>query len=205
MGLYRDQVVPRVTNRVMDDPELAPLRARACAGLSGRVLELGFGSGLNVVHYPPEVTEVVAVEPSDVAWRLAGPRVATAAVPVQRDGLDALALPFADASVDAALSSFTVCTIPDPARALAEVARVLKPGGVLHFVEHGLAPDEDVRRWQGRIAGVNAWVQGGCRIDRPVDALLAGAGFTVEQLDRSYLVRAPRPFAAIYEGRTRRS
>lgn len=203
MGLYRDQVVPRVSNRVMGAPELHEVRARMCAGLAGHVVELGFGSGLNAAHYPPAVTRVSAVEPSDVGWRLAGPRVAAAAVPVQRDGRDAQDLPMADGSADAALSTWTLCTVPDPVRALREVRRVLRPGAVLHLVEHGRAPDGDVRRWQRRLDPVNALVQGGCHLVRPVDELLAAAGLQVLRLERWYLPGTPRPFGAMYEGAAR--
>ncbi|WP_425298349.1 class I SAM-dependent methyltransferase, partial [Nocardia abscessus] len=130
--------------------DLDPLRERACAGLHGRVVEIGFGSGLNVPFYPAPVASVRAVEPADLGWRLASGRVAAATVPIERAGLDGQALPFADNTFDCALSTWTMCTIPDIATALAEVRRVLVPGGTLHFVEHGLAPDEMVRVWQNR-------------------------------------------------------
>lgn len=146
MGVYSDHVVPRIVNRVMDDAALREIRRRVCAGLAGDVVEIGFGSGHNVVYYPAAVTRVTAVEPSDVGWRLAGPRVAASPVPVGRSGLDGQHLPFADGSFDAALSTWTLCTIPDPAAALREIRRVLRPGGTLHFVEHGRAPDPGVER-----------------------------------------------------------
>ena len=203
MGVWTRQVVPRVADRALDAPELRAVRQRVCAGLAGEVLELGFGSGLNVPHYPPAVTRVAAVEPSDVGWRLAAGRVAAATVPVQRAGLEGQALPFADDAFDAALSTFSLCTIPDAVRALREVRRVLRPGARLHLVEHGRAPDEDVQRWQRRLDPVNRLVQGGCRLGRPIDALLEQAGFVVEQLQRGYLPGAPRPFGHLYEGTAR--
>ena len=203
MGVWTRQVVPRVADRALDAPELRAVRQRVCAGLAGEVLELGFGSGLNVPHYPPAVTRVAAVEPSDVGWRLAAGRVAAATVPVQRAGLEGQALPFADDAFDAALSTFSLCTIPDAVRALREVRRVLRPGARLHLVEHGRAPDEDVQRWQRRLDPVNRLVQGGCRLGRPIDALLEQAGFVVEQLERGYLPGTPRPFGHLYEGTAR--
>src|SRR5690606_25317861 len=127
------------------------LRAQVCGGLSGRVVEIGFGSGLNVPFYPPSVQSVSAVEPADLGWKLAGKRVAAATVPIERAGLDGQSLPFADNSFDAAVSTWTMCTIPDIDAALAEVRRVLVPGGTLHFVEHGLAPDAKVQAWQHRL------------------------------------------------------
>lgn len=143
MGFYAKQVVPRIINAVCGMKEAERLRRRVCEGLEGDVLEIGFGSGLNVPFYSEAVTRVDAVEPSDVGWKLAGKRLATTPVRVERTGLDGQVLPFADHSFDAALSTWTLCTIPDADAALHEVRRVLKPGGTLHFIEHGLAPAED--------------------------------------------------------------
>lgn len=203
MGAWVDHVVPRITNKVMDTARLREVRDRACTGLAGEVVEIGFGSGLNLPHYPAQVTRVVAVEPSELGWRLAAPRLATARVPVQRGGLDGQRLPFADGSFDMALSTFSLCTIPRPEAALAEMRRVLRPGGVLHFAEHGRAPDGGVHRWQRRLEPVNKRIAGGCHLARPIDELVAAAGFTIERLDRCYLPGEPRPFAALYEGRAR--
>lgn len=199
MGLYRTHVVPRITDFCcgMTPPET---RARVCAGLTGDVLELGFGSGHNTDHYPAAVARVLAVEPSDVGWRMSEARRARAAVPVERVGLDGARLPLEDASVDAALSTWTLCTIPDVAAALAEVRRVLRPGGRLHFLEHGLSPDPGVARWQHRLDGLQGRIAGGCHIDRPVEQLVRAAGFTVERLENSYERGAPRPLGYLYEG-----
>src|SRR4051794_267366 len=150
MGFYGERILPRLIDRICGDQELAPLRERVCAGLSGEVVELGFGSGTNLPFYPATVSRVRAVEPADLAWRLAADRLAASPVSVERAGTDGQRLPLADDSADAALITFTLCTVPDPIAALREVRRVLVPGGRLHFLEHGLAPDAAVRRWQRR-------------------------------------------------------
>jgi ubiquinone/menaquinone biosynthesis C-methylase UbiE len=129
MGFYEKRVLPRILNAAGGMKTLEPLRRRVCEGLAGNVVEIGFGSGLNIPFYPAAVTRVAAVEPSDLGWKLADQRLKAASVPVQRSGLDGQALPLADNSYDAALSSWTLCTIPDAAAALREVRRVLKPGG----------------------------------------------------------------------------
>ncbi len=200
MGWYVNRVLPRIMNKACDDKNLEPYRARTCAGLKGDVVEIGFGSGLNVQFYPADVTKVAAVEPSERAWRLADKRLRSVSVPVHWSGLDGQALPFPDESYDAALSTMTLCTIPDLEAALAEVRRVLKPGGALHFMEHGIAPDEKVRRWQYRLDPLEKRFVGGCHLTRPIDTLLRNAGFTITELDRFYGKGAPKVAAAMYLG-----
>ena len=196
MGLYGEQVLPRIINVACGLKGAQPLRRRVCEGLEGDVVELGFGSGLNVPFYPAAVKRVAAVEPADVGWKLAEKRLRATSVPVERSGLDGQSLPFADNSYDAALSTWTLCTIPDVAAALSEVRRVVKPGGTLHFVEHGLAPDERVRRWQHRFEPMQKKVFGGCHLTRPVVDLLTAAGFTITDLDQFYEEGAPKIMGA---------
>jgi len=186
MGFYRERILPRAINKLCAAKPLEPLRRRVCDGLAGEVVELGFGSGLNVPFYPPAVTRVAAVEPSDLGWKLASERVRATTIGVERAGLDGQSLPFGDHSFDAALSTWTLCTIPDAAAALREVRRVLKPGTSLHFLEHGLAPDERVRRWQRRLDPLQQRIAGGCHFTRPIVELLTAAGFTIKDLDVFY-------------------
>ncbi|MFP5255929.1 MAG: class I SAM-dependent methyltransferase [Acidimicrobiia bacterium] len=200
MGIYGEHVLPRVIDKVCGMKSMRPLRERTCEGLHGRVLELGFGSGHNVAHYPAAVTGVAAVEPIDTAWRLAQRRVGSSAVPVERVGLDGQSLPLPDDSCDTALSTFTLCTIPDAVAALAEVRRVLKPGGTLHFLEHGLAPDEKVRRTQHRFEPIQKRIAGGCHLTREIDELIRAAGFEVRALDEFYEDGSPKFLGADYLG-----
>ncbi len=204
MGLYGEHVLPRMLNAGGAKQSAVPLRRRVCAGLEGEVVEIGFGSGHNVPYYPAAVTRIDAVEPSGLGWRLAAERLEAARVPVRRSGLDGQSLPFPDASRDAALSTWTLCTIPDVTAALREVRRVLKPGGSLHFVEHGLAPDESVRRWQRRLEPLQKRLFGGCHLTRRIADLLTDAGFTITELDVFYEQGAPKVLGAQSLGVARR-
>lgn len=202
MPFWTDQVVPRVTDKLLGNREVMKLRRHAVDGLEGDVVEIGFGSGLNVPLYPDRVSTVYAVDPSLVARKLSSERVAASPVDVQFVGLDGASLPLDDASVDAALSTFTLCTIPDVANALAEVHRVLRPGGTFHFLEHGLSPDPSVARKQERFNGIQQRLAGGCHLNRPIDALVSEAGFEITELENDHMP-GPKfmlPWGYLYEG-----
>jgi ubiquinone/menaquinone biosynthesis C-methylase UbiE len=200
MGLYRDQVLPRLQDKAMARPVYRDIRARVCSGLVGRVVEVGFGTGLNTRHYPPEVTELVAVEPSEVCMRLAAPRLARSNVRVRLGGLTGERLDLPSNEFDAVLSTWTLCTIPDVAAALDELRRVLKPGGALHFVEHGHAPDPGVARWQDRLEPLNKRIAGGCHLTRDIPQLIEQAGFAIDHLDQYYVKGEPKPTGYTFEG-----
>ena len=194
MGLYRDHVVPRLVELTCGAKGIERFRRSAMEGLSGRVLEIGFGSGLNVPHYPDGVTEVLAVEPAATARRIAEARISASEVPVLHVGLDGQSVELPDASCDAALCTFSLCTIPDPAAALGEVARILVAGGRLHLLEHGVAPDPGVARWQRRIDPIERRIADGCHLSRDPVGLLESAGFRVERLEQRY-VSGPKPWS----------
>ena len=200
MGWYEDHVLPRAVELTCGGSRMDGWRRRATEGLAGTVLELGFGSGLNVGLYPDEVTEVLAVEPSAVARARSARRTAASEVPVRHVGLDGQQVPLDDDSVDAALCTFTLCTIPDVGAALAEVRRVVRPGGVFHFLEHGRSPDPTVRRWQQRLNPLEQRLAGGCQLVRDPVELVVAAGMEVVASSSRY-ASGPRPWTYFTVGR----
>jgi SAM-dependent methyltransferase len=199
VGCYTERLLPRITDRALGTRELGVIRARVAADLSGEVLEVGFGSGLNVPYYPQAVTKVLAVDPAALGRKLAAKRMSESSVPVEFAGLDGQALALPPESVDNALSTWTLCTIPDTATALREIHRVLRPGGTFHFVEHGLSPDPKVASWQDRLTPLQRRIAGGCHLNRPIDRLIADSGLQLGEV-RTYYVSGPRPLGYIFEG-----
>lgn len=175
------------------------IRARVASELSGEVLEVGFGSGRNVPHYPPAVGRVRAVEPASVGRKLSYRRVAASPVPVEFIGLDGRDLPLPAESVDHVLMTWTLCTIPDVDQALREVRRVLRPSGRLHFVEHGRSPDPKVANWQDRITPAWAKVAGGCQLNRSIPDLVTASGLTMTRVE-TYPMRRPEVLGFLFEG-----
>jgi SAM-dependent methyltransferase len=201
VGLYAEHVLPRLTNLLLGNAEFGrKYRARACAGLHGDVIELGFGSGLNLPYIPAEVTGIWTVEPSRVALGLARSRMDASKVAVHTGTLDVARLDFPDDRFDAALSTMTLCTIPDVTGALSELRRVLKPGAAFHFAEHGLADDEHVARRQHRFEPMQKRFAGGCHLARDMEALLTETGFEITDLDKKFM-KGPKPWSFMYVGR----
>jgi SAM-dependent methyltransferase len=194
MGRWEDRALPRLVELTCGGKEMEKFRGRTVEGLSGTIVELGFGSGLNAPVYPAEVTTVAAVEPSMLARERSARHTTTTTAAIEFVGLDGARLPLEDASCDGALCTFTLCTIPDVASALAELHRVVRPGGRFHFLEHGRAPDESVRRWQRRIEPIQRRVAGGCHLTRDPEVLVSDAGFEIVEIERRY-VKGPKPFA----------
>lgn len=197
MGLYERHVLPRVIDVVLGK-QTDPVRARVAERLSGEVLEVGFGSGRNLSHLPDAVTKLVAVDPATVGRQLAAKRIEARGIPVEFVGLTGESLPLEDGSVDHVLVTWTLCTIPDVDTALGEMHRVLKPGGALHFVEHGRSPYPKAARRQEKLTPWWSKVAGGCRLDRHIPDLVERAGFVLDV--RTYRDRGPELFARMYEG-----
>ncbi len=202
MGIWSEEVLPRATDVLLDSPACRRWRREVVRGLRGVVVELGFGSGLNMAWYPPEVTTVLAVEPSPVALRLARRRTAQCPIEVRHAGTDAQSLEIDSTSVDAVLSTFTMCTVPQPAAALHEVWRVLRPRGAFHFLEHGLAAEPGTARWQHRLTPLQRRIAGGCHLDRDIGALVRAAPFEECAVRREYLsgYSRLRPWTTLYVG-----
>jgi len=200
MGIWNDAVLPRLINVACNTKQAKEARARVCAGLEGDVVEVGFGSGSNIPFLPGGVSGLWAIDPSGTGRTLAAKRIAKSDVPVTFAGLDAQRVELPDDRFDAALTTWSLCTIPDAHSALLEIRRVLKPGGTLHFVEHGRAPDENVRRWQSRIEPIHRRLFGGCHVTRDIPALIEGAGFSIKQLDQAYGKGEPKYAGFTYEG-----
>lgn len=200
MGFYNDIILPRLCDFAMRNRLLVPIRERVIGAAEGRVLEIGVGSGLNLPFYRPPVREVLALEPAPRLVAMA--RTASHGMPVSFLEASAEAIPLDDHCVDTIVTTWTMCSIPHAAAALAELRRVLRPSGKLLFVEHGLAPDEGVRRWQDRLTPAWRRISGGCHLNRPIRSMIEGAGFRIDQIETGYLP-GPKPMTFMYEGRAR--
>lgn len=179
-GWYERNILPHVVAWVMDNKRTATLRPRVLDGLSGDVLELGFGAGLNLPHYPSGVTRVLAVDPDLTGRALAAERISASPVDVAFVGLDGATLDVPDASVDAVAATWTLCTIPDVTSALSEVVRVLKPGGTFSFIDHARHPEPGVAAWQDRVNPLWKPLAGGCHLNRDIAALVRASGLAVD-------------------------
>jgi ubiquinone/menaquinone biosynthesis C-methylase UbiE len=199
MGFYSRYVVPGLTHLSMGQAQLQPYRARVINGAIGRVLEIGFGSGRNIPYYGTAVDEVVGVDVSPEMLALAAPAIAGSPCRVTLLARSAESLPFADRTFDTVVTTWSLCSISDPAAALREARRVLKGQGQLRFVEHGLSPDPGVSKWQNRLTPVWCRCAGGCHLNRKIDDLVCSAGFRCAELSTGY-ARGPRPMAYMYEG-----
>jgi ubiquinone/menaquinone biosynthesis C-methylase UbiE len=204
MGFYSSWLFPRVLDLVMRQKQMVPFRERIGKAASGRVLDVGIGTGLNLPFYGRQADHICGIDPSAELLQFAEERSHKTSVPVELLRGSAEALPLGDKSVDTVVMTFTLCSVNDAARTLTEMRRVLKPGGILLFAEHGRAPDIGVARWQDRLTPLWGRVAGGCHLNRKPDDLIQSAGFRIESLETGYL-KGPRPMAFFYSGSARPS
>ena len=200
MGFYNDIILPRLCSFAMRNKQLLPFRERVIGAAEGRVLEIGVGSGMNLPFYRPPVREVLALEPARRLVSMA--RGVTRNMPVSFLEASAEAIPLDAHCVDTVVTTWTLRSIPQGTTALAEMRRVLRPGGKLLFVEHGLAPDEGVRRWQDRLTPAWRRFTGGCHLNRPIGSMIEGAGFSIERIETGYMPGL-KPMTFMYEGSAR--
>jgi ubiquinone/menaquinone biosynthesis C-methylase UbiE len=200
MGFYASHVLPHLINLAMRSQHLVPYRKRVLSQAEGRVLEIGLGSGMNLPFYPAAATEIFGLDPHPQLLAMARARERGLLVTAYEGSAESI--PLDDRSFDTVVMTWTLCSIPDAPRALQEVRRVLKPGGQLLFVEHGVAPEPKVQRWQRRLTPVWKRITGGCHLDRPVERLVRQSGFEIASLETGYM-QGPNPMTFTYEGRAR--
>jgi ubiquinone/menaquinone biosynthesis C-methylase UbiE len=201
MGFYNDVILPRLCDLAMRNKQLQPYRERVIGAAEGRVLEIGIGSGRNLPFYRSPVTELLALEPAPNLLAMARD-ARQPGMPVSLIEASAEAIPLDDHSVDTVVTTWTLCSIPDAAMALTEMRRVLRPGGRLLFVEHGMAPDKNVRRWQDWLTPAWKCISGGCHLNRPIGAMIEGAGFRIDRVETGYMP-GPKAMTFMYEGSAR--
>ncbi len=200
MGFYDDRVLPRIINLACGAKPNRKQREKIVPRAEGDVLEIGFGSGLNVPYYDTQkVRKIFALEPSAGMRKLAAERVAESTLDIEFIDLPGEEIPLEANSVDTVLMTYTLCTIADVAAALEGMRRVLKPGGKLLFCEHGKAPDEDVQRWQNRLNPAWGKFTGGCNMNRDIPALIEASGFQITTDERMY-IPGPRILCYNYWG-----
>jgi len=200
MTYYSRVIFPRLCDLLLSRPFVAAQRRRLLVRAQGNVLEIGFGTGLNLAHYPDHVRQIWAADPNIGMNRLAQRRIRRSRIKVHPHLVSGERLPFETAVFDCVVSTFTLCSIDNVNQALAEVHRVLKPGGRFLFLEHGLSPEPAVQKWQRRLNWIEGKLGDGCRLDRNMRELVAVQAFTSIEADQFYLERVPRTHGYLYRG-----
>lgn len=200
MGLYSTYVFPRLMDWVMSGPGFQRLRHELLQSARGEVLEIGLGTGLNLSHYPGGLSRLRAVDPAPLLPDRVAERIARAPFPVELSRISAEQLPYENRCFDCVVSTWTLCTIPDPREALREVRRVLKPTGQFLFLEHGRSDDARTATWQDRLNPIQNVIGCGCNLNRRIDRLITEAGLRIEQLDRFAMEGVPRIGGEMYRG-----
>jgi ubiquinone/menaquinone biosynthesis C-methylase UbiE len=200
MGFYSNVVFPRLCDWAMSDPTMAALRSAALAQAGGEILEIGFGTGLNLKHYPEQIRQITTVDPNPGMAKRAAKRISESGVRVDQRSQSGEELPFADDTFDCAVSTWTLCSIADPGRAVGEICRVLKPGGRFIFLEHGLSDQPTVRGWQRRLSPIQRLISDGCRLDVDIEAIVRGKPFAEVQVERFVMDRMLQTHGTMYRG-----
>jgi ubiquinone/menaquinone biosynthesis C-methylase UbiE len=200
MGFYARVIFPHLCNFALDNPFVARERQTLLAEAAGEILEIGFGTGLNLACYPPGVRKIIAIDPNTGMHRAAKKRIADSDVEVEPRQLSSESLPFENDSFDCVVSTFTLCSIAKVNEALREIHRVLRPGGRLLFLEHGLSPEPHIARWQRRLNWLEQTFADGCHLDRPIRDLVAQQPFASVTAAEFYLERLPRTHGYLYRG-----
>src|SRR5215813_4485240 len=202
MGFYKDQIVPLLINLTMRRRDLAAYRGRVIPAAEGRVLEVGIGSGFNLPFYSRNVERLIGLDPSPKLLAMVQRNLRADAPSVELVEGSAEAIPLESNSVDTVVTTWTLCSIPDAAGALREMHRVLRPTGRLLFIEHGRAPEANLRWWQDRLTPAWKWIGGGCHLNRAIQTLIEDAAFRFDRFETGYM-RGPKPLTFIYEGTAR--
>jgi ubiquinone/menaquinone biosynthesis C-methylase UbiE len=200
MGLYSRYIFPRILEAVLSTPEITAYRQEVLKATQGEILEIGVGTGLNFPCYPDKVQHITTIDTNSAMHTFAIRRAQARGLEVRHTVLSAERLPFPDNSFDTVVSTWTLCSIPNVAAALAEVRRVVKPGGRFLFCEHGASPDAQVHRWQNRLTPINKLIGDGCHLNRNIEDLIHQAGLKFHTLDKFYTGQAPRIFSYFYRG-----
>lgn len=199
MSLYQDRLLPWLIHLSMRNRRLLPFRERVIAAAQGQVLEIGVGSGFNLPLYADRVERVIGLDPSPKLLEMARSAAERTRLPVELMEGDAEAIPLDDKSIDTVVTTWVLCTVADPTRALADMRRVLKPNGQLLFAEHGRSSDSRVCRWQDRLTPLWKRISGGCHLNRGIAELIETSGFRIDRLETGYM-KGPKPMTFMYEG-----
>jgi SAM-dependent methyltransferase len=200
MGLYSRVIFPRFCDWVLSDPRMTKLRSEVLADVGGEVLEIGFGTGLNLAHYPKHLDHITTIDPNPGMSKLARRRIAESGIAVDQRASGGEGLPFEGETFDCVVSTWTLCSIPEVGRAIGEVYRVLRPGGRFVFLEHGLGIEPKIRRWQRRLNPIQRFLGDGCRLDLDVPAIVGSQPFNDVRVERFEMERVPRTHGTMYRG-----